>query len=582
VLVLLANRSGELITREELRQAIWGDHTVVDFEHGLNTCIRQVRVALGEGAEEAAIIETVPRLGYRFKPTVTRVASPHRRTGRQTAGLALAAAILLVIAAAFARTLWTSQQDQHVRVAVLRFTTPDGSPDDEILAIGLAEDLIGRLNGFARARVTAKTSSFSIATGASPQEIGARLDVEGLVVGELRRAAENLDIQVRVMRAADGRELWTERFIRPFSEVFVLQDLMAAGIAQALRLGAPRSAFRWPTANPRAYALYVRGRLTLDDITVGGGRSALQLFEDAVALDPNYAQAHAGIAEAYSVLSFAAGLAPQKAYTEASRAAKRALSLNDAVPETQLALAAVRRFERDWTGAERAFRRAVALDPNNAAAHTNYGMLLSLQGRFSEALEHVRIATSLDPISARARWMVATVLLYGRQYDDCIRELEHTLQLDPNYGQAYHLLGQCHQWQGQLDRAIPAYERAGLATRGNLAHAYAAAGRRDDARRVLEEMERGFRETGVGATSIAIIYIGFGEIDRAFAWLATAYQNGGWLGTLKVAPVYDPIRSDPRFTDLLQKMGLAGEGRGSSSTAPDHDRPSDRSRLPTP
>jgi tetratricopeptide (TPR) repeat protein len=309
--------------------------------------------------------------------------------------------------------------------------------------------------------------------------------------------------------------------------------------------------------------------VALDDTTLGGSETALKLFQQAVSLDPAYAQAHAGIAEAYSTLSFQGGLAPQTAYSEASRAVQRALALNDSLPETQLAVAAVRhRFERDWAGAERAFQRAIAFGPNSVAAHTDYGMLLSLQGRFDEALEHVRMATSLDPLSARARWMVATVMLYGRKYDECIKELEQTLQLDPNYGQAYNVLGQCHQWAGRIDRAIAAYERAGLAFKGNLGNAYAAAGRRDDARRVAAEMERRFRDSGVGATGIAMIHIGLGEIDQAFHWLATAHQRGNWLGPLKVAPVYDPIRTDPRFTDLLQKIGLGSGNKDASPAAP--------------
>ncbi len=548
VLALLVSRPGELVTREELRKAIWGEDTAVDFEHGLNTCIRQIRTALGEEADSPQIIETVPRLGYRFKAAVeSGRKAPHTLRWWLAAGLAA----LAVAAGAYWRGARSGRHaGEPVRVAVLPYTTIGTQPDTNVLAEGMVEDLIARLNAFAGVRVVAKTSAFSFQGKDLPlREIGARLNVEAALTGTVRRSGETLEVSARLVALPEEREMWSRHYVRRLAEVFAVQEEIATAAAQALRLGPVRTSTRkWPTENPEAYTLYLRGRSALE--RKDGTRTALEFFERAVALDPAYAQAHAGIAEAYQELGFSGGLVRREAYPKAAQAAERALALDDSLPQAHVAAARVKMFfEWDWRGTERECRRAIELDPSNAAARERYGLLLSVEGRFGESLDQLRLAQSLDPRSARTGWGLASVLYYARRYDDAIAEARRILEIDPNYAWAYYTLGQCYTEKGELDRAIQAFLRpAGRIPTGNLGYAYALAGRTAEARKLLADLD---------TTMNAMVHIGLGEYDRAFQCLERTYERRGWLGTLKVAPVWDRLRPDPRFHNLLQRVGLA-------------------------
>jgi len=213
------------------------------------------------------------------------------------------------------------------------------------------------------------------------------------------------------------------------------------------------------------------------------------------------------------------------------------------------------RFERDWDGSERESRRAIDLAPDNAVARERLGLQLSLTGRFPEAIEQARLGESLDPLSPRRRWTVALVLYYARRYDEAIAQVRWTLDVDPTYDAAYQTLAQCYEGKGDLKEAIEAYLRSPRSP-GNLGHAYAVAGRTSEAQRVLADLQQRYQRTGDGSAQIAMVYIGLGDFDHAFEWLDTAYRRRAWLGTLKVAPVWDQLRSDPRFGSLLAKVGF--------------------------
>jgi tetratricopeptide (TPR) repeat protein len=284
---------------------------------------------------------------------------------------------------------------------------------------------------------------------------------------------------------------------------------------------------------------------------------ALQLFEQAIALDPGFALAHAGVAMAYAQLSQLAEMSAEESYPKVAEAAARALSLDEMLPEAHIASSVVKTYERDQRGADYERRRAVELDPHSVFAREHYGMFLSLLGRFSEALEHARMAQSLDPLSPRAAWTVASVLRYARRYDEAIAEARRALQLDPNYGPAYHTLGLCYEAQGRLDEAIDAFLRSGRRPNGNLGHAYAVAGRINEARAIVAELEKHSPERG-GMGHIAQVYVGLGDLERAFEWLSRGAERvPSQVPTLKVAEIWDPLRSDPRFLKLLEKEGLS-------------------------
>jgi DNA-binding winged helix-turn-helix (wHTH) protein/tetratricopeptide (TPR) repeat protein len=421
VLALLASRPNELVTRDELRRAVWGDELVVDFEHGLNTCIRQIRTAVGDEAVTARIIETVPRRGYRFKAPLTRTTKLSRRVPWRTVIIATA-----VLACAY---------------LVFLQTTP--------------------------------------------------------------------------------------------------------------------AIHTWSASARRSHDLYVRGTVVSERLMKGDARRALQLYQEAASLDPQNALAHAGIARAYGELTFSGALPGRLAYPNAAQAAARALSLDNRLAEAHLAAASVKyRFEWNWREAEHEFRRAIEIEPDSSVAHEEYATLLSLEGRFHEALKEIRLAESLAATSPRVSWMVAVVFYYGRRYDEAVAQARRTLEMDPNYGWAWHTIAQCLQAQGKFNEAIEMYLRGGTPNPGNLGHAYAQAGRYEEARQLLTKLESEIPSTG-RAGNVAMIYTGLGDFDRAFAWLDRAYEERAWLGALKVAPAWDPLRPDPRFATLLRRVGLA-------------------------
>lgn len=295
----------------------------------------------------------------------------------------------------------------------------------------------------------------------------------------------------------------------------------------------------------------------LDGWTPGGAQTALGVFEQIVAREPRHAAAHAAIAEAYLQRPGGLnGVDPTIAVERGRQAVERALALDAAEPEAHASLAALRLRQLDWAGAVAALRRAVALGPNNVRIRAQLAELLALQGRFDEALIEAGVAESLDPLSPRARHEVASVLRFARRYDEAIAQAHRTIELDPNFGPAHFTLGHSYLALGRHDEAIESFRRSGRGPSGNLGHALAIAGRREEARAVLKALEQQHERTNAGEGAIAQVLIGLGEYHEAFRWLRLAVERHNGF-TLKVAAVWDPLRGDPRFADLLKGAGLA-------------------------
>jgi DNA-binding winged helix-turn-helix (wHTH) protein/Tfp pilus assembly protein PilF len=417
LLALLASRPGELISRETIRLELWGEDIHVDFEHGLNACIRQIRVALADQAQSWRFIETVRRRGYRFH---LQPATAVRSTSRYRRIAALASGFLIMAAIAYA---------------------------------------------------------------------------------------------------------------------------VIAGRRNAQRA--------------QAHDFVVEGRLYSARFTADAQRSAILSFEKAIEIDPQSAPAYAGLAGAYALTAFDRGMRYREASVKAEQASRTAFSLDPNSSDAHLALARTRfQFKHDWTGAEVEFRRALALAPANVEALTDFGTLLYLEGRFSEGEEQIRQALALDPSSVRVLYQLACQNYYSRNFDAAIVATRKALQVDSRYAWAHHMLGLALLAKHQYEDALAEFQKSQRGPSGNLGNAYAIASRRTEAQGVLDQLRVRYESEGVGAVEIAQVYVGLGNDDQALGWLNTALADGAPMFTLKVAPVFDPIRSDPRFVDLLRKVGF--------------------------
>lgn len=514
-------------------------------------------------ARLAAVLEkaTDPRLERRYGSASAlaadlRALGPAARPRRWALGLA-AASVVIAVAAGW--ILGTRGSGETMRIAVMPFAVADGEPDSAAVREGVAKDLIARLETYENTRVVSAGSVFSADGLNLPlKEIGARLGVSSILTGRLIRAGGTLAVDVTLVRLPDEQRLWSAHYTQPVSQMLEVPRAIAADLAGELELKRDAGLQGWPTRNQEAYTLYVRGRTALDRFSPDGTRLALRLFQQALTLDPEYAQAHAGLAQLYLQMNPAIpNLTGQESIQRASEAASRAMALDASLPEAHVAAAGILSMRGDWAGAEREHRRAIELGPSNVVARQQYAQWLALLGRSDEALEQARAGEALDPLSPRAMMAVASVLRFAGRYEEAIAQAHKVLEIDPTHSVAYLNLGHNYQGLGQLDKAIEAFQKMGRPS-GNLGHAYALTGRHAEARALIAQFEQRHAKTGLGVAEIAQIYSGLGEIDLAFQWLERLDEfHTGWPTTFKVAPVWDPLRSDPRFATLLKKYRLA-------------------------
>lgn len=508
---------------------------------------------------------TEPDPGQRYDSAATMGAdlrravvptSYRRGTAALIAGLLLAAVAAGLTAAAAAGggagPAAAAASPGPASIAVLPFAVDEDGDEHVVLRDGVARDLIATLQASSQVRVVSAASALTLGAGRiNARQITERLGADYALAGRLRRAGDRVEVRARLIRLADQRAVWSERYEMPLLGVPGLPAAIAVDVSRSLgvRGGTIQD---WPTRSLDAYRLYVRGQTALDQFTREGTRAALRYFEQALIHDADYAQAHASIALAYLTGPALMEVPAAQALDLASTAAHRALALDPTLPEAHIASAAVKSARADWPGAERDYRQAIELGPGNVVVRQAFARWLSLLGRFDEALEHARVAEELDPLSPRALMAVSSVLRFARRYDEAIAQNQKVLALDPAHQAAHLNLGHCYQGLGRRTEAITAFERAG--SRGNLGNAYALAGREAEARAIIASLERTYARPELAAGEIAQVYVGLGEIDQAFAWLDRVHHL--WPTTFKVAAVWDPLRADPRFALVLKKHGL--------------------------
>ncbi|MGH7567612.1 MAG: protein kinase domain-containing protein [Gemmatimonadales bacterium] len=481
--------------------------------------------------------------------------------------------IVLVAGWSFARQLvrapaaGTSSQS----VAVLPFVNLSGDSINEYLSDGVSEELISALVQIPDLRVPARTSSFYFKGKALPvRQIGESLKVANVLEGSLRRVGNRLRITAQLIKVADGYPLWSETYNRELGgvqDVLAVQEEIAHAIVEALQVKLEVPAASRPE-NSEAHVLYLKGRYFWNQGTERGLDRAGEFFRAAIAQDSAYARAYAGLADVYLVLWANLYLSRAEAHPKAQAAVERAVALDSLLAEAYASRGRLRTLEWDWSGAEQDLRQAVALNPGSALGHRWYASFLTRRGRSTEAIREASRAAELDPLSAQVLETYGEAHLFARQYERAVAQYRKALELEPTRPQSHQRLALAYFQQNKFADAIREFQTALdlLGGRGRtsytlaeLGHAYARAGRRQDALRILDELNaRMARDDGLTrAVHLAILCAGLGEQHQAFAWLAKAYgERDNVLNLLRVYPFFDPLRSDSRFTELLEKVGL--------------------------
>lgn len=579
VLAMLLERPGEIVSREELRARLWPGDVFVDFDQGLNKAINKLRETLGDSAESPRFVETVPRKGYRFiaalpvlsePPTAEAIpetqatSQPTRRLGRHWV-LAAATVALVIAAAAYfvARPNFRAIDS----IAVLPLTNDAKDANLDYLCDGVTESVTNKLSQIPGLRVMARSTVFHFKGRESdPRGVGRELGVRAVLTGHIVQRSDTVTIGVELTNVQDGSLIWGEQYNRKFTDVFRALDEIAPQIASAMkvRLSAPqqqRLRQRY-TENTEAYHLYLRGRFYFNKRTDDGFLKAVEYFQQAIAKDPKYGLAYAGLADAYGLLGWEAS-PPRDYFPRAKAMAEKALAIDGDMAEAHTSLAMVKAlYEWDWSAAEQEFRRAIDLNPGYATAHHWYGVHLGAMGRFEESKRELQKALELDPLSLIINVNTAYPYHYTHQYARAMEIYRKVIDMDPTFPVAHEDLGAACAQQGRPDDAMKeAILTLRFSGEGKLADRVeggnSGGGYKAGLATWIEGLQDKARTHYVSPIRFAQVHILLGDRDRAFAALDQAVQDRNpQLVYLKVDPRYDSLRSDRRFTALLQRIGL--------------------------
>ncbi len=610
---VLLRYHGHVVPKDELMQEVWPD-TFVE-EGNLTQAISILRRALGPSSDGNDIIETFPKRGYRFAAPVTlQGLEPgsllvHERTHAQLVieeeedgdsaptqvvaaqaagvrhrgvliGALVATATIALALVAYRNWRAPAQPMAPIRsLAVLPFQPLAASEEDQILGLGMADSVIGKLAGL-EGVVVRPTSAVRpyVEAPVDAATAGRALRVDAVLEGSLQRAGDRVRVSVQLLRVGDRSTLWAKQFDEQVTDIFSVQDAISRQVAMALAPALTREQHarlgHRHTQNVEAYQLYLKGRYHWEKRTVPSLQTARKSFEQALDADPTYALAYAGLADTYILLGNHGVLPQREAKPRAKAAALKALEIDETLAEAHVSLAGVLgEQEWNWAGAEKEFRRAIELKPGYALAHHWYAALLQMQGRFGEAIGEMQRTWELDPLSLRVNTDLGRAYYFARQYDRAIEQYQKTLEIDLDFGGAHSLLGLAYLEQGRFDEAIAELQQGLALTRGQLSrwlgYAYARAGRRIEALEMLSRWQQAWEKKANGADVVALIYVGLGEKELAFEWLERAIQQDrAPLAMLKAFPYWDPLRGDPRFQDLLRRVGLPQESAGQMERAP--------------
>jgi TolB-like protein/tetratricopeptide (TPR) repeat protein/DNA-binding winged helix-turn-helix (wHTH) protein len=566
LLELLLQQPGQIVTREQIQQHLWPDGTVVEFEHSVNAAVKRLREALGDDAEKPTFIETIPRKGYRLLPLVESVKPVKREMFRRYLIVPVILIVMLGGLIAYVRLRPRSLPPHIHSLAVLPLNNLSGDSTQEYLADGMTEALVGRLARIHDLRVISRTSVMRFKdTKLSAPEIARTLGVDALVEGSVIRQGNRIRVHAQLIRGSTDEHLWSDEYDGEFGDVLALQSEVAQSIARRVEVtvtGAERA--RLVAArhiSPEAYESYLKGQGL-----VGGPRADIEqsiaYFEEAIKKDATFAQAYVGLAYAYDRLgSTSVGGPPKETHPKMMSAARKAIELDPDLAEPHVLLAGAYQKQWQWSDAEAEYKLALELSPNDAGAHEGYAKWLLYQGRTEDALAWSERAREIDPLERGAS--TGWIMFHARHYDEAIQEFRSVLAVDPDSVAANWFLGFALVAKGQSEEAIPVLQKALSLSDGNpvvmgvLVSAYAHAGRRAEALRLVDELKQREQKSYVSPAAFVNAYLGLGDNEQALAWLEKAYkEQSNILELLKVHPYFDPLRGDPRFVDLVHRVGL--------------------------
>jgi len=551
-LILLVRNNGRIVEKDVLMNEVWPDEYVE--EGNLAQHIFILRRALGESTENPNYIETVPRRGYRF---VATMAGPE--DNRDERGID--------------------------SLAVLPFLNASNDANMEYLSDGITEGVMNSLSGLPQLKVMARSTVFRYkGAGIDPREAGRSLGVRAVMMGIVQQLREQLVISVELVDVEDGSRIWGEQYQRKSSDIFSLQDELASEISEKLRLRLSgeqkeRLTKRF-TENRQAYEFYLRGRYAWGKRAIEDLQKGVAYFRQAIAEDPNYSLAHAGIADCLVLLGLFGADKPREIMPQAKAAAMKAIELDGSLGEAHASLGQIRLiYDWDWMGAEADFQQAIRLNSNYPTAHQWHGEYVVSMGLFDRGLTELKKARDLDPLSLIINTNLGLNFYWARQYDRAIEQLERALELEPNFFRAHLHLGMCYERKRMHQEAIAEFDKARSIsenswTLAGLGQCLASFGARAEAEEVLSQLLELSRRQFVSCATIAVVYAGFKDrVDQTMEWLEKAYEErSGLLIWLKVWPIFDHLRSDTRFGRLLRRIGFAA-GSGQSG-AHSHQRSS--------
>ena len=608
MLVVLVTHPGEVLGKDRLMELLWPDSIVEEANLPLN--VSALRKALGESPGERRYIVTVPGTGYKFTAEVRNVGLAEEeaavvistRYSRSTVVVEERAThdgegallsqngivtrllpylrgrttllTLGVIAGIAAAVGWYASRAKSepapvmVRsLAVLPFVTL-GENIDEPLGIGLADVLITRLSGLRTIMVRPTSAVLRYTSGRGASEVGRELGVETVLEGSVQKSDGRIRITVRLLRVADGMPLWAGKFDASSSDLFSVEDSISEQVAAGLALQLSReerlALTKRDTRTPEAHAAFLKGRYQVEKRTPEASRKAIEFFTEAIRLDPDSALSYTGLAEAYLGATITGGMVPHEAFPPCKRAATRALEIDPSLADGHCMLGVVNFwYEWNYANAEQDFKRAVEINPNLALAHEYYGHLLSNLGKHEQALSESARALEIDPMSLILNALRGQKLMYAAKYDDAIKQLLRSLEFEPTFWVSRLALGKVYERKGMYEKAISEYQEArrlspnSAESTSYLGHTFAVMRRRKEAHEAIDELKQMSLRGYVAPKGVALVYAGLGDKDSMFDWLEKAYDGRDiGLTFLKVEPRWDPFRSDPRFVNLMRRVGF--------------------------